>query len=64
MDHQVFSGEQWPTFALLISQLDEQRARIHLSIETLFVDGWRVIMLVQEFVRLYYDPHLPRPSQN
>jgi epothilone synthetase B len=57
MDHQVFSGEQWPTFALLISLLDEQRARIHLSIETLFVDGWSVIMLVQEFVHLYYDPH-------
>jgi amino acid adenylation domain-containing protein len=64
LDHQVLSVEQWPAFEIWISQLDDEHVRLHLSIESLFVDAWSMNMLIQEFVQLYHKPglHLPAPT--
>ncbi len=64
LDHQVFSVEQWPSFEIYITRLDEHQVRLHLSIESLFVDAWSMNTLIQEFVRFYHEPdlYLPPPT--
>ncbi|HJT58388.1 MAG TPA: amino acid adenylation domain-containing protein [Ktedonobacteraceae bacterium] len=61
MDHQLLPVEQWPSFEIRVSRLDEQRVRIHLSVESLFVDAWSMNVLVQEFIRFYHEPDLFLP---
>jgi amino acid adenylation domain-containing protein len=61
LDHQLLPVEQWPAFELWISRLDEQLVRLHLSIESIFVDAWSMNTLIQEFIRLYYEPDLSLP---
>ena len=61
MDHQVLPVEQWPAWAIRVSQLHEQRVRIHLSMEVLFVDAGSLSILLQEFLRLYHEPEASLP---
>jgi pyochelin synthetase len=56
MDHQIHSVEQWPAFEIRVSRLDDRRVRLHLSVESLFIDAWSMHILVQEFTHLYYEP--------
>ena len=62
LDHQVLPVEQWPAFELWVSRLDERQVRLHLSIESLFVDAWSMNTLIHEFIRLYHEPDLALPS--
>jgi len=62
LDHQLLPVEQWPAFELWVSRLDERHARLHLSVESLFVDAWSMNILIQEFIRLYYEPDLSLPT--
>ncbi|HEX3642149.1 MAG TPA: condensation domain-containing protein, partial [Ktedonobacteraceae bacterium] len=62
LDHQLLSVEQWPAFELWVSRLDERHARLHLSIESLFVDAWSMNTLIHEFIRLYHEPNLSLPA--
>ncbi len=62
LDHQLLSIEQWPAFELWISRLDERQVRLHLSIESLFVDAWSMHTLIQDFIRLYHEPTLCLPA--
>jgi pyochelin synthetase len=62
LDHQVLPVEQWPAFELWISRLDERLVRLHLSIESIFVDAWSLNTLIQEFIRLYHDLDLSLPT--
>jgi len=61
MDHQVFQVDQWPAFEIRVSRLPEQRVRIHISIELLFIDGWSIRILIQEFIHLYHEPEAYLP---
>jgi amino acid adenylation domain-containing protein len=61
MDHQLLPAERWPAFDLRIVLLDEQAPRLHLSVESLFVDAWSMHLLVQECVQLYHHPHAELP---
>jgi len=58
LDHQLLPVEQWPAFELWVSRLDERHVRLHLSIESIFVDAWSMNTLIQEFIRLYHEPDL------
>ena len=62
LDHQLLPIEQWPAFDLWVSRLDEQLVRLHLSVEVIFVDAWSMNILIQEFIRLYYEPDLSLPK--
>lgn len=62
LDHQLLPVEQWPAFELWVSRLDERLVRLHLSIESIFVDAWSMNTLIQEFIRLYYEPDLSLPK--
>jgi amino acid adenylation domain-containing protein len=61
MDHQLLPAEHWPAFDLRIVLLDGQAPRLHLSVESLFVDAWSMHLLVQECVQLYQHPHEELP---
>jgi amino acid adenylation domain-containing protein len=61
MDHHVFQVEQWPTLEIRVSRLPERRVRIHISMESLFVDAWSLRILLQEFLHLYYEPEASLP---
>ncbi len=62
LDHQLLPVEQWPAFELWVSRLDEHLVRLHLSIESLFVDAWSMNTLIQEFIRFYHEPDLSLPT--
>ena len=62
LDHQILPVEQWPAFELWVSRLNEQLVRLHLSIESLFVDAWSLNTLIHEFIRLYYEPIFSLPK--
>ena len=56
MDHELLPLEEWPAFRIRVSRLSPQRVRLHLSVESLFIDAWSMHILIQEFIRLYGDP--------
>jgi pyochelin synthetase len=62
MDHQLLPVEQWPSFEICISRLDDRRVRLHLSVESLFVDAWSMNTLVQEFIHFYHQPDVSLPA--
>jgi pyochelin synthetase len=62
LDHQLLPVEQWPAFELWVSRLDDRHVRLHLSIESLFVDAWSMNTLIHEFIRLYHEPALRLPA--
>jgi pyochelin synthetase len=61
MDHQVFQVEQWPIFAIRVSRLDQRRVKIHVSVESLFVDAWSTRILLRDFQQLYHEPETGLP---
>jgi pyochelin synthetase len=61
MDHQMFQVEQWPAFEIRVARLQEQRIRIHASIESFFVDAWSIRILLREFLHLYHEPEACLP---
>ena len=61
MDHQVFDVEQWPSFAIRVSRLQEQCVRIHISMESLFLDAWSTRILLREFLHFYHESQASLP---
>ena len=55
LSHQVLSLESWPPFEFFASRLDEERTRLHVSIDGLFFDLWSFQMLFRELDQLYKD---------
>lgn len=56
MEHQWLPVEHWPPFDLCVTLLDAQHARVHVSIETLFVDATSFSILAHEFMQFYSNP--------
>ena len=56
ISHQVLPCDQWPMFEVRVSQLGDDRFRIHLSVDCLTLDLWSIEILRQELARLYRDP--------
>ncbi len=63
MDHQLLPVEQWPAFEICLSRLDDRRIRLHLSVESLFIDAWSMNTLIQEFIRFYHEPDVYLPLE-
>ena len=62
LDHQVIPVGQWPAFHIYVTHFDEQQTRLHLSVESLFIDAWSMNLVIQECVRLYHDPDASLPE--
>ncbi|MFS8070578.1 MAG: AMP-binding protein, partial [Byssovorax sp.] len=56
MDHRLYDPYTWPLFAVTIVRLDQRSSRIHLSIDNLFVDGSSLVILLEQWSRLYRRP--------
>src|SRR5205807_3758731 len=59
LSHQVLPLGQWPLFQVAISQLDERRYVVHMSIDALICDAWSRRLLGRELLHLYQG----RPGQ-
>jgi pyochelin synthetase len=63
MDHQVLSAERWPLFDIRASLLPG-RLRLHVSLDTLIVDGYSMYLFFADWRRCYEDPDLrPEPLE-
>ena len=64
MSHQVLPPDQWPLFEIRATLLDEQRVRLHLSIDLLIMDAWSSLIVLRELAQLYHDPdHMLAPLE-
>ncbi|MEC4020204.1 non-ribosomal peptide synthetase [Streptomyces sp. H27-D2] len=53
---QVLPTDQWPLFDIRATLLDEDRVRLHLSLDLLFVDVRSLLLMLNEWRRYYDDP--------
>jgi len=56
MAHQVLRTDRWPLFDIRASRLDDDRLRLHVSLDVLILDGLSLYVLFQEWRRCYEDP--------
>jgi amino acid adenylation domain-containing protein len=61
MSHQVLPADRWPLFEVRVSLLDEQRARLHWSIDYLIADAWSMGIIFRDVFALYDDSKLALP---
>lgn len=57
--HQVLPTDSWPGFDIRATLLDEQRTRLHISIDLLHIDGGSLMILYDELARFYRSPDEP-----
>jgi amino acid adenylation domain-containing protein len=58
MSHQVLRADQWPLFEIRVTRYQEQRQRLHFSIDFLIADSWSLQSLFQEWFQLYQTPEV------
>ncbi|MEX2303773.1 MAG: amino acid adenylation domain-containing protein [Bryobacterales bacterium] len=56
LSHQILNPEQWPLFEIQACQLDEDKVRLFVSLDALFIDGWSIYLLLNEWSRFYNEP--------
>ncbi|MDJ1133699.1 amino acid adenylation domain-containing protein [Streptomyces iconiensis] len=56
MDHQVLRADRWPLFDIRASRIDDELLRLHVSLDTLILDGYSMYLLFQDWRRFYEDP--------
>lgn len=61
LSHQVLNAEAWPGFDIRATLLEGERTRIHISIDLLHVDGGSLMILIDEWMRLYTDASASLP---
>ncbi|MFE8598038.1 amino acid adenylation domain-containing protein [Archangium violaceum] len=59
LSQQVLSLEQWPLFELRVCLLDSGRARLFMSVDGTFIDGYSFQILYRELVHFYKNPGVP-----
>ncbi|QFS52457.1 non-ribosomal peptide synthetase [Nostoc sphaeroides] len=61
LSHQVLPSQQWPWFDIRATYLDNQRVRIHISMDLLVVDAASIRIVFQEWNTLYQKLDLLLP---
>ncbi|MDQ2874756.1 MAG: amino acid adenylation domain-containing protein, partial [Actinomycetota bacterium] len=62
LSHQVLPAESWPGFDIRATLLDGGRTRVHISIDLLHIDGGSLMILIDEWMRLYRDSAADLPQ--
>jgi amino acid adenylation domain-containing protein len=55
MSHQVLSAESWPLFDIRATQLEENRVRLHVSLDLLMADLWSLFIVFQDWADYIED---------
>ena len=55
MSHHVFAPDQWPLFEVQAIRLDQERLRLHLSIDLLMIDAASLSRLIADWEQLYRE---------
>jgi len=58
MSHQVLSTDQWPLFEIKASIFEENRVRLHVSLDNIILDGWSIFHLLGEWAKIYKYPEI------
>lgn len=61
LSHEVRAPEVYPVFAVVVSRLDDERARVHISFDGITLDYLSWQLLVADLTRFYDDPELDVP---
>ncbi len=61
LSHQVLPEDRWPLFDIRATLLDEGRAVVHVSFDTLIGDLWSLLRMIDELRQLYLDPEREMP---
>jgi pyochelin synthetase len=62
MGHQAPPPERWPLFDIRASRLDDNRIRLHVSVNVLIVDAYSLSLLFEEWRGCYVDAdRVPEP---
>jgi L-cysteine---[L-cysteinyl-carrier protein] ligase PchF len=62
MDHQVLPSDRWPLFDIRACLLNDGRARLHVSLDVLIMDGASLYLLFQDWRHFYLNPDADRPT--
>ncbi|MDC0721163.1 amino acid adenylation domain-containing protein [Nannocystis bainbridge] len=57
LSHQVLPNDRWPAFEIRASLLPGGVTRLHLSVDLVNMDGGSLMLLLDEWTRVYFDPH-------
>ena len=57
MSHQVFAADEWPLFEIRATVLEDNRTRLHVSLDLLMADLWSLFIVFQEWADFVNDPH-------
>ncbi|MHA4820565.1 hypothetical protein ACXZ65_40160, partial [Streptomyces aculeolatus] len=61
LSHEVRPADVWPLFEVVVSLLDGDRVRVHLSVDALISDFASGRILFRELSRFYADPEAQLP---
>ncbi|WP_159103600.1 holomycin non-ribosomal peptide synthetase HlmE [Streptomyces sp. CS149] len=56
LENQVLPSGSWPLFDIRATHLPDQRTRLHVSVDLLFVDVRSLLLVLAEWRRFYDDP--------
>ncbi|PCC69162.1 epothilone synthetase B [Nannocystis exedens] len=56
LSHQVLPNDRWPAFEIRASLLPDGATRLHLSVDLVNMDGGSLMLLLDEWTRVYFDP--------
>jgi len=52
------SSDHWPLFEIRLTQLPQQQWQLHLYFDLLIADSWSLLHLLEEWFKIYQDPHI------
>jgi len=62
MSHQVFPANEWPLFDIRATRVEDDRTRLHISLDLLMADLWSLFIVFQDWADFTYkDDHQPTP---
>ncbi|HEY5894574.1 MAG TPA: amino acid adenylation domain-containing protein, partial [Chthoniobacterales bacterium] len=61
MSHRERSAGQWPPFEIRVAQFDDGGARLFMSFDIIFTDGWSSSIIFSEWRKFYEKPQTTLP---
>ena len=62
MDNQILSVDQWPLFDIRATRYEDNKVRLHISLDILMADLWSLFRMFSEWKQLYDSPKSQLPD--